>query len=660
MKRIRNFRLLLLAGAVVLAAGGMRPALAQDQDDQTRGVARISLMDGEVSVKRGDDSAWVAGVINAPLLSGDRVSTAPNSRAEVQFDAANLMRLGGTVVVDLATIEYGRYQVDLAHGTLSYVVLRPSSANVEVDTPSVSVRPSNQGIYRLSVTDAGDTQVIVRAGEVEVFTPRGSQWVSSGQMLMARGGTTDPEFQIVNAPALDDWDRWNQSRDQAMVRSASYQNVPQGVYGAEDLDSYGSWNNVAPYGNVWTPTGMGPDWAPYRNGRWVWEDWYGWTWVSYDPWGWAPYHYGRWFWAPSFGWSWYPGVFGHRHFWSPALVSWFGFGGPGIGVGFGFGSLGWVPLAPYEVFRPWWGRGFYGRPFNERINITNINVTNNYRNARFNGVSGMAVNDFRAGRFNAIGRVSGDQMRTAGLVRGQVPLAPSASHLQFANRSAGFVPRSTGSQRFFTHQQPAAAQRTPFAQQQRSFEQPGRTFGSNAASGRPAVQPPAAQPGAAMSRGGQPASGWPRFGQPGQQGSNAPGRPNAALQNTRPPTAAGGQSGGWSRFGEPRGSSAPAQAAPPRSSFQGGSGFGSPRGSAPSAPSAGRDRPSLPSYSAPRQSAPSYSAPRGGGGGGGYSAPRGGGGGFSAPRGGGGGGGAPRGGGGGGGGHASGGGHGRK
>jgi FecR protein len=671
MKRFRNFRLLVLAGAALLAAGGARPARAQDPDDQTRGVARISLMDGEVSVKRGDTSDWVAGVINAPLLSTDRISTSPNSRAEVQFDSANLMRLGGNAEANLATIEYGRYQVELAHGTLTYVVLRASSANVEVDTPSVSVRPSKQGVYRVSVNDAGETQVIVRAGDVEVFTPRGSQWVNGGQMLVARGAASDPEFQIVAAPGLDDWDRWNQSRDQAMVRSASYQNVPQGVYGAEDLDAAGTWNNVAGYGNVWTPVGMGPGWAPYRNGRWVWEDWYGWTWVSYDPWGWAPYHYGRWFFDAGFGWCWYPGVFGHRHYWSPALVGWFGYGG-GVGFGFGFGNVGWVPLAPYELFHPWWGRGFYGRGFNERVNITNVNVTNVYRNARFNGVSGMSANDFHSGRFNTIGRVSGDQIRSAGLVRGQMPIAPTASHLQFANRGAGFVPRSTGNQHFFTHQAPAAAQRTPFAQQQRSIEQqPGRTFGSqarggvSAAPGAPAVraaetgrgslqgQQPAAQPGG-LSRTAQTGGGWPRFGQPGEQGAAPATRPSQALENTRPPSASGGQtSGGWSRFGEPRSSGGAGAQAAPRSNPQGGSGFGSPRNSAP-APSYSAPRSSgpSPSYSAPRSApAPSYSGPRGGGGGGSYSAPRGGGGGGSAPRGGGGGGG-----------HASGGGggHGRK
>ena len=105
-----------------------------------------------------------------------------------------------------------------------------------------------------------------------------------------------------------------------------------------------------------------PGWAPYRAGRWVWEDFYGWTWVSYDPWGWAPYHYGRWY-CGSLGWAWYPGPrFGH-YYWSPALVGFFGFGGYGgfhAGFGFGFGNVGWVPLAPFEAFHPWWGRGLYG------------------------------------------------------------------------------------------------------------------------------------------------------------------------------------------------------------------------------------------------------------------------------------------------------------
>jgi hypothetical protein len=650
--------MLLLAGAVVLvAASGIR---AQDTgqiavgnaDDQQRGVARISLMNGEVSVKRGDAGEWVAGVINAPLLTGDHIVNAPNSRVEVQFDAANLLRLGGNAEIHLADIQYGRVQIELAHGTLSYVVLRPSNAAVEVDTPSVSVRPSNQGVYRITVNDAGETEVMSRSGEVEVFTPHGSQWVSAGQMMVARGATADPEFQIVAARPVDDWDRWNQSRDQMLTRSNSYQYVPQGVYGAEDLDQYGSWVDVPSYGHVWRPT-VAAGWAPYRSGRWVWSDWYGWTWVSYDPWGWAPYHYGRWFWDTGFGWLWYPGVIGVRHFWSPALVAWFGFG-PHVGVGFGFGHVGWVPLAPFETFRPWWGRGFYGRGFNERINITNVNVTNVYRNSRFGGVSGVSAADFQGGRFHTIAGFSGNQVREAGLVHGQVPLAPNNSHLNFSGRSAAFVPRSSGTTQFFSHQRAAAPQRIPFVQQQRAMSgggavprssaSPGASaverggFGSQGIARSQAVAGPQGAPRNQANPGTGNPGGWRTFGgtssAPRSEAPAAAARPNPAMQNTRPPSAGSAQPapqsrGGWQRFGEPGGAprqrqqQAPQPSRPqasPKSNFQGGSGFGSPRYSAPQ-PSRERS-----GGSAPR----SNSAPpsRGGGGGGGHQS--GGGGGHSS------------------------------
>jgi hypothetical protein len=47
-------------------------------------------------------------------------------------------------------------------------------------------------------------------------------------------------------------------------------------------------------------------WSPYVYGRWVWVTPYGWTWVSYEPWGWYPYHSGYWVTDPAYGWVWAP------------------------------------------------------------------------------------------------------------------------------------------------------------------------------------------------------------------------------------------------------------------------------------------------------------------------------------------------------------------
>jgi hypothetical protein len=82
------------------------------------------------------------------------------------------------------------------------------------------------------------------------------------------------------------------------------------------LAPYGRWVVVARYGEVWVPAGISRGWDPYWDGEWLWTD-YGWTWVSYDPWGDIPYHYGTWTWVDPYGWVWVPGTI-----WAPAWVTW--------------------------------------------------------------------------------------------------------------------------------------------------------------------------------------------------------------------------------------------------------------------------------------------------------------------------------------------------
>jgi FecR protein len=629
MGRLGKLRFLALTGAMLILAGSFAPVRAQDPDDLKRGVARISLINGDVSVRRGDSGEWVAGVINAPLLTDDRVATGPSSRAEIQFDSSNLLRLGANAELRLSQLEYGRYQMELAHGVMTYRMLRTSDGNIEIDTPSVSVRPSRQGSFRISVNEAGETEVTARNGDVEVFTPRGSQWVRNGQTLMARGAASDAEFQVVAAGNMDDWDRWSENRDRIITQSVSGRYVGAGVYGAEDLDAAGSWTTVPEYGNVWRPT-VGPDWAPYQSGRWVWEDWYGWTWVSSDPWGWAPYHYGRWFHHNSFGWCWYPGLITARHYWSPALVGFFGFGGGG-GIGFGFGNIGWVPLAPFEVFHPWWGRYNYGnRGFNHSLNITNVNINNTYRNAQFrNGISGVAANDFQSGRFQNVIRTNGAQVGSAGVIHGQMPFTGGAANQRFSDRQATVVPRGNQNARFFTHQQPNPVGRQTTQQAVPQNNRGQITPQNSDAGGWRRFGSPSGQ---SAGQGSQPAANRNGAVSTGQAQRNGP---SPSPQVSQPSAPRNDSRGGWQRFGTPAGgNSAPNQGqapAAPRQNFQSGPRNQSPAYNAPRggsgrqeslriAPPVVRERPS---YNAPRQqSAPSNSAPapRSNGGG---SAPRG-------------------------------------
>jgi hypothetical protein len=460
---------------------GALPARAQDAQP---GVAHISLIHGDVSSQRGDSGEWGAATLNTPVVAGDSISTGPGARAEVQLDWANILRLDERSVVKVAYLDRDRIQVQVSEGLVSYSMFKGSEASVEIDTPTVSIRPRNDGVYRIQVEE-GETLLAVRTGEAEVGTADGNTTVSSGQLITVRGDANSAQFKITDAPGRDGWDEWINGRDQTMERAQNSPNLNRYYEGGNNLDTYGSWRNVPGYGNVWTPTVAG-DWAPYSAGSWVWEPYWGWTWVSSEPWGWAPYHYGRWFLYQN-SWAWWPGPIysGYRPLWAPAYVSFFGFGG-GFGFGRGFGSIGWLPCGPGDHFHPWYGRGArFGV-----VNVTNItnarngiaplatggngriaysNVNNLATNPRLRaGLTTVSAQNFGNGRvMRGQQQVGQGDLHQAHLMTGSLPVVPSSASLRATStpaNPASLPSRSLQSQRFFGRSQTAATPR-PFTQQ---------------------------------------------------------------------------------------------------------------------------------------------------------------------------------------------------
>jgi hypothetical protein len=472
---------------------------AQAPSDQ--GVARVSMIQGDVSTQRGDSGDWQGAALNVPLVNGDKVSTGDNSRAEVQLDYANIVRLDSHAEVGVATLDRKHVQIQVGQGLVNYSVLRGAEADTEIDTPNVAIHPTMPGRYRVQVNSDNETQVIVREGEADITTPQGSKRLQKGQLMTIRGGGNDVAYKVTNAPGKDSWDSFNQDRDRIIVSAASWQHTDPYYTGTQDLDSYGTWTNAPGYGYVWQPT-VAAGWSPYYAGRWAWEPYYGWTWVSSEPWGWAPYHYGRWFLNGSY-WAWWPGPVyrGYYPLWAPAYVSFFGWGG-GWGFGFGFGwgwggwgRWGWGPLGPGDWFHPWWGgwRGRFGA-----VNINHITV-NNFHNGiaplrpgGFSTVHGLATNARLQQSIahvpgNSFGRgttptrgITADQARGAQAVTGNLPVTPSRAGLRTSDRPASrsSIPSRTTGQHFQSIHTPAAAPRSfsqESAQVKQSIDHAGQT-----------------------------------------------------------------------------------------------------------------------------------------------------------------------------------------
>ena len=343
------------------------------QQDPPSRVARVQYISGSVSIQPHGTDDWVGASINRPLTTNDNVWTDKDSKAELNV-GTGVLRMNSESSLTLLNVGDNTTQVELHQGTLNLRVRHLFGGEIyEVDTPNFAFTVQKNGEYRFDVDPSGDASVVtVWKGEGDATGNGPSVRVKSKERVRFTSGTS-LAHEISPAPALDGFDDWARVRDQREDHSISAQYVAPGVIGYEDLDTYGTWRVIAPYGSVWVPSGVAVGWAPYHYGHWVWISPWGWTWVDDEPWGFAPYHYGRWVYGGGF-WGWAPGPYYARPFYAPALVAWFG--GPGWGASFGFGfggGIGWCPLGWGEPFFPWY-RGSWG--YFNRINIYNTRITN--------------------------------------------------------------------------------------------------------------------------------------------------------------------------------------------------------------------------------------------------------------------------------------------
>ena len=372
-------------------------------------VARLQYMTGQVSVQPQGTEDWVEGSVNRPLTNADNVWADKNSRAELNL-GTGLMRIDSETSLTLTNVDTNAVQVSLHQGALNVHVRHLYNGEVwEVDTPNLAFTVKKPGDYRFDVDPNGDSTVVtVRKGEGEATGQGPSVVVHKGDRAQFTGGNS-LAHEIHAAPEPDSFDEWCSIRDKREDNSVSARYVAPGVVGSEDLDEYGTWKDYPDYGEVWTPSGVGPDWAPYSYGQWEWVSPWGWTWVDAAPWGFAPFHYGRWAYIGG-GWGWIPGPYWAQPWYAPALVGWFGGPGWGFGFGFGFGwgfgpRFGWCPLGFREPFHPLYG---VSRRYFRNVNLSNARignfnrVSNNFFSGKAGGEAAHFVNSNKPGALNAM------------------------------------------------------------------------------------------------------------------------------------------------------------------------------------------------------------------------------------------------------------------
>jgi uncharacterized protein DUF6600 len=476
MKHLALLRLAL--GALVALSAG---AAFADVDPPGR-VGRLSYLDGVVSFHTADQTEWSPATLNYPVVAGQSFWTEPQSRAEIQVGPAEF-RLDEATALDIVALDDGRTHLGLAQGTINVHLRAVPPGGVVVLTSQGSITLLQAGSYRIEAgapVNGGPPDrmaVTVLEGRAQVSGPRRAIDVLPGESAVLMGNPAGVTLVEGNSTPFDDWALERERREAAF---AATRYVSPETTGYQDLDDYGQWRTEPTYGTVWYPAVPAADWAPYRYGHWAWVAPWGWTWIDDAPWGFAPFHYGRWAFIGG-RWGWCPGIVVARPVYAPALVAFVGGSGWGVNIASGptLAAVGWVPLAPFEVYHPYYRSSV---AYVRNVNITSVNrtvvnnitnvtvvnrttVVNNYANRRAATVVPSAAFTRAAPVHRAALDVPHDEMARARVM-------PTVEHLRPtpAARAGGAIPAAAEMHGTRPHE-PASIARTPVRAE---FVPPGR------------------------------------------------------------------------------------------------------------------------------------------------------------------------------------------
>ncbi len=413
MKRWAISLILCIALAITLAVS------ATAADEAGIVVGRVYQVEGDLLRYVPDANDWAAVVSDAPFGKGDTLYSGNQGMAELIVPNGSWIRMGYGTQIQFIALDQDVAEMDLASGVGRFYN-KGSQTVIKVTSPFGYVLAYPGSTFDFYVGE-NSVEVIAVQGKVSFIhtTTQAKYDVTAGypsvladqQQVSSGEGVVDPS-----------WDQWNRGREEfwvakARVKGPSVEYLPPSLRDeAYALEENGRWETVVYEGTerrFWRPTTVAQGWAPFTAGRWT--DWYGdQTWIPAEPFGYVTHHYGNWVLLNGF-WYWAPPVARVRiglpfldvgFFWTPGRVSWIHSGE----------HVGWVPLAPREVYysHHHWG----GRQNVFVTNVTQINVNvrtyayanhaiivsqnnfygvNNYRNVRVTNINQTTIiNNFKA------------------------------------------------------------------------------------------------------------------------------------------------------------------------------------------------------------------------------------------------------------------------
>ena len=231
-------------------------------------IVRLSLVEGDVRVSRGEDgekatgSAWEKAALDVPLETGFSLVTG-TGRAEIELEDSSTIYLADNSVLtfkELSTTEGVPFtSMALLSGTMTLHVLKPSvGEEFYVATPGGAIHLGDRGEAFVRVDSYLDAMALTPQEDGQINVAGKATPAIHGQTSVYRDGRRVSVNVSSDPGSLAGWDKWVvdrvAARNVAMASAMKASGLTVPVPGLTEMNGQGRFFACEPYGTCWEPS----------------------------------------------------------------------------------------------------------------------------------------------------------------------------------------------------------------------------------------------------------------------------------------------------------------------------------------------------------------------------------------------------------------------
>ena len=234
-------------------------AQAQTRDDRliSAKAGGVNFVAGDVKSRRAGGQDWQSVTVKDDLRDGDSARTGADGRVEVLLNPGSYLRAGASTEFELTDASLDNLRLRLTRGSVFVEATGYESVglSIQISTPRTRVEIVRAGVYRVDVTQAGETVVSVQKGRALVGEGAAALLVKGGNeaRVAGAGGVEVAKLQKKDKKQRDELELWSRERGKELAKAndalanrqtntmlASYNGFFD-TFRADFPNSYGFW-----------------------------------------------------------------------------------------------------------------------------------------------------------------------------------------------------------------------------------------------------------------------------------------------------------------------------------------------------------------------------------------------------------------------------------